>query len=182
MSATPDGAQRQRPQRLDSLKKPIARPPPGAKRFTVAEQAKRTAKVCPNPDCQSADVGEEDGNVVCHECGTVVSESVIVTDEVQFMETATGGMVKTGYTVGADQAHTIGGLAGLRSYNPDARSAAEFNGKHSSHSCVQERRLRSHREALHYADWNGLDHLSEPFGLWTQCVQACSRHELHPRP
>ena len=182
MSATPDGAQRQRPQRLDSLKKPIARPLPGAKRFTVAEQAKRTAKVCTNPECQSADVGEEDGNVICHECGTVLSESVIVTDEVQFMENSTGGMTATGQRVQADQAHTIGGLAGLRSYNPDARGAAEANGKHSSYSCLQAQNLRSCREAVHYADRNGPDNLPESLRLWPQCLQACSWHEFHPRP
>ena len=181
MSATPDGA-RQRPQRLDSLKNPIARPPPGAKRFTVAEQAKRTAKVCTNPECQSANVGEEDGNIICHECGTVLSESVIVTDEVQFMENSTGGMIATGVRLSADQSHSIGGLVGLRSYNPDSRSAAESNGEHSSYRCVHERRLRFHREAIHHPDWDGPEHISECFGLWTQCLQACSRHELHPRP
>lgn len=182
MSATPDGAQRQRPQRLDSLKNPIARPLPGAKRLTVAEQAKRTAKACTNPDCQSADVGEEDGNVICRQCGTVLSESLIVTDEVQFVENSAGGMTATGQRVLADQAHTFGGLAGLRSYNPESRSAAETNGKYSSYSCVHERRLSSCREAVHTADWNGPNHLPEPFGLWTQCLQACSWHELHPRP
>lgn len=137
MSGTSDGSQRQRPQRLDSLKGPLSRPPPAAQRLQVAEQAKKApSKICPNPDCQSTNVGEEDGNVICHECGTVVSESVIVTDEVQFAETSNGGHATVGSYIGAGQAYASGGMAGLRSANPDARAATEATGRHSCSLCV----------------------------------------------
>ena len=126
MSATPDGSLRQRPQRLDSLKNPLPR-------LQLAEQAKKAhSKICPNPDCQSTNVGEEDGNVICQECGTVVSESTIVTDEVQFVETSSGGHQAVGNSIGAGQAYASGGMAGLRSANPDARAMTEATGMFSS--------------------------------------------------
>lgn len=67
---------------------------------------------CPNPDCTNRDVGEEDGQIVCRGCGTVVNDSNIVA-EVTFGALANGGHVLHGAHVGADQAFaTSGGLPG----------------------------------------------------------------------
>ena len=106
-----------RPQRLDSLK-PRSQP---------RKVQKPPSKQCPSCGPDKADIGEEDGVVICRACGTVISETNIVS-EVQFVETSTGGHVAIGSYLTNDQAHAAGGLAGLRHVG-SGRSHAEAIGK-----------------------------------------------------
>ena len=68
--------------------------------------------------------------MICQECGTVVTEANIVS-EVQWAETNAGGHIALGAYIGSDQAHAIGGIAGLRNSGSTNRDLAEANGKHS---------------------------------------------------
>ncbi|KAJ5239984.1 hypothetical protein N7468_004603 [Penicillium chermesinum] len=65
---------------------------------------------CPNPSCPAPNIVEDEGQKVCSGCGTVVSESNIVS-EVSFGESASGAAVVQGAFVGEDQTH-------VRSYGP----------------------------------------------------------------
>lgn len=65
---------------------------------------------CPNPSCSAPNIIEDEGQRVCSGCGTVVSESNIVS-EVSFGESASGAAVVQGAFVGEDQTH-------VRSYGP----------------------------------------------------------------
>lgn len=84
---------------------------------------------CPNPGCPAPDIVDEDGQKVCTGCGTVISESNIVS-EVTFGESASGAAIVQGTYVGADQSHG-------RSYGPgfqrgggiESREITEQNGK-----------------------------------------------------
>ncbi|KAL8830131.1 MAG: hypothetical protein Q9191_001612 [Dirinaria sp. TL-2023a] len=135
MSASPRISRAIRPgqppprrQRLDSFKNPQPRPPPSLKQNNPANQPSN-ARECPNPECLDKDVGEEDGQIICRGCGTVISESNIVSD-VQFAETASGGHLMIGQHVGADQAFARGSLAGLRNAGGmTGREITEANGK-----------------------------------------------------
>lgn len=68
--------------------------------------------------------------MICQECGTVVTEANIVS-EVQWAETHAGGHIALGAYIGSDQAHAVGGIAGLRNSGSNSRDIAEANGKHS---------------------------------------------------
>lgn len=81
--------------RLDSIKNPQPRPPPGPKRFQSQE--------CPNPDCNEKKGVEEDGKLICSACGSVIDELSMVSEVTYGL--ATGGQhVVHGFHVGADQA------------------------------------------------------------------------------
>lgn len=106
MSAAPIAAPRRqggRPARLDSLKNPLPRLPPHAKKQS-RPQRMAASRECPNPDCTDKDVGEEDGQLVCRGCGTVVNDSNIVS-EIMFGETSSGKQMVHGGHVGADQSY-----------------------------------------------------------------------------
>ena len=62
------------------------------------------SRECPNSDCTDKDVGEEDGQLVCRGCGTVVNDSNIVS-EIMFGETSSGKQMVQGGHVGADQSY-----------------------------------------------------------------------------
>ncbi|KAJ9239211.1 hypothetical protein DTO169E5_4501 [Paecilomyces variotii] len=118
--------------RLASLKGPnptpirrpqaVARPQPGK----PTTHPKTTT--CPNPGCPAPHIVEDDGQKVCSGCGTVISESNIVS-EVTFGETSSGAAMVQGTFVGADQSH-------VRSYGPgfqrgggmESREITEQNG------------------------------------------------------
>ena len=120
-----------RRQRLDSFKSPQPRPLPSLKKNSHVNQPSDAPKVreCPNPECHNKDVGEEDGQIICRGCGTVISESNIVSD-IQFTETSSGGHLMIGQHVGADQAFARGSLAGLRSAGGmTGREITEASGK-----------------------------------------------------
>lgn len=86
----------QRPvERLDSIKNPQPRPPPGPIRTQSQE--------CPNPDCNAKKGVEEDGKIICSACGSVIDELTMVTEVTYGL--ATGGQhIVRGYHVSADQA------------------------------------------------------------------------------
>ncbi len=107
MSAAPIAAPRRpagRPARLDSLKNPLPRLPPNAKKQSRSQRI-AASRECPNPDCTDKDVGEEDGQLVCRGCGTVVNDSNIVS-EIVFGETSSGKQMVQGGHVGADQSYS----------------------------------------------------------------------------
>lgn len=91
----------------------------------------KTSK-CPNPSCPDPNIVEDDGQKVCAGCGTVISESNIVS-EVTFGEASSGAAIVQGTFVGADQSHG-------RSFGPgfqrgggiESREITEQNGKLSS--------------------------------------------------
>lgn len=84
---------------------------------------------CPNPTCPAPNIVEDEGQKVCSGCGTVISESNIVS-EVSFGESASGAAVVQGAFVGEDQTH-------VRSYGPsfqrgggmESRELTEATGK-----------------------------------------------------
>lgn len=118
--------------RLASLKPPnptpikrpqsIGRPP--APRPTTHPKTSN----CPNPGCPAPHIVEDEGQKVCSGCGTVISESNIVS-EVTFGESSSGAAVVQGTFVGEDQTH-------VRSFGPgfqrgggmESREVTEQNG------------------------------------------------------
>lgn len=60
---------------------------------------------CPNPGCPAPHIVDDDGSKVCTGCGTVISESNIVS-EVTFGESSSGAAVVQGTFVGEGQTHT----------------------------------------------------------------------------
>ena len=114
----------QRPPRLDSLKNPQPRAPPQIKN-------KKTPTTCTNPECVEKDVIEEDGQLVCQSCGTVIQEMHIVS-EITFGETAGGAATVQGSHVAADQgyARAAGGQRLKMSGGMDSREITEANGKY----------------------------------------------------
>ena len=120
----------QKRQRLDSFTNPQPRPLPSLSKNKKGKQSgpPPTARQCPNPSCHDKDVGEEEGQIICRGCGTVISESNIVA-EVQFAETSSGGHLMLGQHVGSDQAHAKGTLRALRNGSGlTSREATEANG------------------------------------------------------
>lgn len=140
MTSTSTAAPLRRPgggrARLDSFKNPQPRPLPLSKKQLRA-QRQAANNECPNPDCNDKDVGEEDGQLVCRGCGTVVNDSNMVS-EVTFGATSNGGHVLHGTHVGADQtfARSGGAGAGRVSGQMDSRDLTEAAGKSKSASCV----------------------------------------------
>ena len=87
----------QRPvERLDSIKNPQPRPPPQTK--------KPQSQECPNPECNQKKGVEEDGKIICTNCGTVIDELTMVT-EVSYGLAIGGQHIVHGQHVGADQAY-----------------------------------------------------------------------------
>ncbi|KAI9783560.1 MAG: transcription factor TFIIIB subunit brf1 [Geoglossum umbratile] len=64
------------------------------------------SRTCPNPSCGATGdkITDDADKRVCTECGTVLSDSNIVS-EVQFGETSSGAAVVQGSYIGADQTH-----------------------------------------------------------------------------
>lgn len=116
--------------RLDSLKNPQPRPLPLFNKKPSRAQRVAASNDCPNPDCHEKDVGEEDGQLVCRGCGTVISDSNMVS-EVTFGALASGAHVLHGAHVGADQtyARTAGGARGRAGGGLDSREITEAAGK-----------------------------------------------------
>ncbi|KAL8770545.1 MAG: hypothetical protein Q9209_003801 [Squamulea sp. 1 TL-2023] len=91
--------QEPKPQRLDSLKSPQSRRIP----FQAPAAKKRSNRisVCTDPKCGSTNLDEENGHLVCQECGIIVQETNIVSDNT-FIETGGGESMRAGVTVGND--------------------------------------------------------------------------------
>lgn len=118
--------------RLASLKPPnptpIKRPTPIGRPQAPRPTTHPKTSSCPNPGCPAPHIVEDEGQKVCSGCGTVISESNIVS-EVTFGESASGAAVVQGTFVGEDQTH-------VRSYGPgfqrgggmESREMTEQNG------------------------------------------------------
>ncbi|KAI9724340.1 MAG: hypothetical protein M1812_000408 [Candelaria pacifica] len=107
-------------QRLASIKNPTP---------VRRSQPQPAVRTCPNPSCPDPQVEDVDGNRVCTTCGTLVSDSNIVS-EVQFGETSSGAAVVQGSYVGADQSHARSmGTAFRRAGGLESREAQEASGK-----------------------------------------------------
>ncbi|KZF19716.1 hypothetical protein L228DRAFT_233856 [Xylona heveae TC161] len=106
-------------QRLASIKNPPPRRP----------QPKSHSRTCPNPSCPDPQLEDIDDKRVCTTCGTVVSDSNIVS-EVTFGETSAGAAVVQGSYVGADQSHARSMGGGFRRAGGlDSREITEANGR-----------------------------------------------------
>ncbi|KAI9757924.1 MAG: hypothetical protein M4579_003260 [Chaenotheca gracillima] len=116
---------------MSAVKKPasitrlkgVRNPPP------VRRQTTNTARGCPNPACNEPDIQDADDKKVCVNCGTVVSDSNIVS-EVQFGDSASGAAVVQGSYVSADQTHTrTMGPAFKRAGGMESREMSDANGR-----------------------------------------------------
>ncbi|KAJ5577657.1 uncharacterized protein N7459_006621 [Penicillium hispanicum] len=118
--------------RLASLKHPtptpIKRPQPIGRPQAPRPTTHPKTSNCPNPGCPAPHIVEDEGQKVCSGCGTVISESNIVS-EVTFGESSSGAAVVQGTFVGEDQTH-------VRSFGPgfqrgggmESREMTEQNG------------------------------------------------------
>lgn len=118
--------------RLASLKPPsstpIKRPQSIARPQAPRPTTHPKTSNCPNPGCPAPQIVEDGGTKVCSGCGTVISESNIVS-EVTFGESSSGAAMVQGSFVGEDQTH-------VRSYGPgfqrgggmESREMTEQNG------------------------------------------------------
>ncbi|KAJ5235058.1 uncharacterized protein N7469_004226 [Penicillium citrinum] len=107
---------------------PIKRPQPAGRPQPTRPTTHPKTSSCPNPGCPAPQIVDEDGQKVCTGCGTVISESNIVS-EVTFGESSSGAAVVQGTFVGEDQTH-------VRSFGPgfqrgggmESREMTEQNG------------------------------------------------------
>lgn len=88
------------PQRLDSLKNTHPRRPSVQAPITTTKRPDRIS-VCPDPTCGSSNLDEDNGYLVCQDCGTIIQETNIVSDNT-FIETGGGESMRAGVTVGND--------------------------------------------------------------------------------
>lgn len=148
MPANPKAAPRPQGQksiRLDSIKNPQPRPPPGLQGQPPPKKQKTDRiRACTVPTCQSRHLEEENGYLICQTCGTVLQEANIVSDNM-FIETAGGDSMRAGVTVGADatRARNYDALAARIAGGMTSREVSEANGKSShndavGHSCLLE--------------------------------------------
>jgi transcription factor IIIB subunit 2 len=92
------------------------------------------SRTCPNPSCGATGdkITDDADKRVCTECGTVLSDSNIVS-EVQFGETSSGAAVVQGSFIGADQTHARSlGAAFKRAGGMESRDVTDANGECSS--------------------------------------------------
>ena len=101
----------------------IRNPPPTLRNRILAKP-----RNCPNPACVDPKIEDVDDKRVCTSCGTVISDSNIVS-EIQFGESSSGAAVVQGSFVGADQSHARSmGTAFKRAGGMESREIAEANG------------------------------------------------------
>ncbi|KAH0552983.1 hypothetical protein GP486_006819 [Trichoglossum hirsutum] len=89
------------------------------------------SRTCPNPTCGATGdkITDDADKRVCTECGTVLSDSNIVS-EVQFGETSSGAAVVQGSFIGADQTHARSlGAAFKRAGGMESRDVTDANGE-----------------------------------------------------
>jgi len=84
---------------------------------------------CPNPQCSAPDIQDADGVRACMNCGTIVSESNIVS-EVTFGETSAGAATVQGGFVGEGQRHarSLGTAFTRAAGGSESREVTEANG------------------------------------------------------
>ncbi|EWC47255.1 transcription factor IIIB subunit [Drechslerella stenobrocha 248] len=83
---------------------------------------------CPNPSCSNPSVEDIDDKRICTNCGTVVTESFIVS-EITFGETSSGAAVVQGSYVGADQKHARSAGPFRRHGTSETREQVISNGR-----------------------------------------------------
>ena len=113
-----------RVQRLHSIKNPRLQSslqPPKVARNIVPK--------CTNVSCTQSDVGEDDGKLVCRNCGFVLQE-VQITQEVTFGETSSGAAVVQGVYLGANDENARNSALGNSKLagGMDSRQITERNG------------------------------------------------------
>ncbi|KAI9678775.1 MAG: transcription factor TFIIIB subunit brf1 [Caeruleum heppii] len=107
--------------------KGVRNPPPIRRNRPNA--AKKNPSTCPNAACPEPKIEDLGDKRVCTTCGTVVSDSNIVS-EVQFGETSAGAAVVQGTYVGSDQSHArITGTKYKRAGGMESKEVSEANGK-----------------------------------------------------
>ena len=125
-------------ERLASIKNPNPTPTPSAQSQMHPQRPSQPPKpkptthpkttTCPNPSCPAPEIVEDEGQKVCSGCGTVISESNIVS-EVTFGEAASGAAIVQGTFVGADQSHGRSSGPGFqRGGGMESREITEQNG------------------------------------------------------
>lgn len=126
-------AQGKKPFRLASIRDPHPRP------FPQAPPAKKRQpdriQVCSVPTCQSRDLDEENGHLVCQACGTVLQETNIVSDQT-FIDGPGGEALRAGVTVGNDSARprNYDAMAARIVGGMSSREVSEANGKKTKSS------------------------------------------------
>jgi len=115
--------------RLDSIKNPQPRPMPGTIRQVGKKAQKPKTLQCTNKQCPRSDVDEDDGKLICKTCGVVVQDGQI-TSEIQFLDTANGGVAVSGSYVGANEAHARNSALGNSKVagGMDSREVSQRNG------------------------------------------------------
>ncbi|KAJ6004895.1 hypothetical protein N7540_012694 [Penicillium herquei] len=92
---------------------------------------------CPNPGCPAPHIVDDDGSKVCTGCGTVISESNIVS-EVTFGESSSGAAVVQGTFVGEGQTHTRSFGPGFqRGGGMESREITEASGNQYIFQCTR---------------------------------------------
>ncbi len=133
MSTRPNPHQpRAPPQRLASIKNPkinvsskVVPPRSGAH---ARSQQKASRNTCPNPACPAPNIVDDDDKRVCEGCGTVISDSNIVS-EVTFGETSAGAAVVQGQHMAPDQTYARSmGTAFKRAGGLESREITDMTG------------------------------------------------------
>ncbi|KAL8804327.1 MAG: hypothetical protein Q9182_002609 [Xanthomendoza sp. 2 TL-2023] len=89
-----------KPVRLDSLRNPQPRNFPFHSPAAKKKPSDRIS-LCTAKGCESTDLGEDNGYLVCQSCGTILQETNIVSDNT-FIETSGGDSMRAGKTVSND--------------------------------------------------------------------------------
>ncbi len=123
-------------ERLASIKNPnpaalSSQPVPPRSAQPTRSQHKSTVYNCPNNACPAPNIVEDEDKRVCEGCGTVISDSNIVS-EVSFGETSAGAAVVQGQHVGADQAYAKSmGPAFKRAGGMESREITDLAGPYT---------------------------------------------------
>ncbi|KAL9630322.1 MAG: hypothetical protein Q9204_004782, partial [Flavoplaca sp. TL-2023a] len=118
------------PQRLESLKTTPTRRP--SVQAPIATKRSDRISVCPDPTCGSTNLDEDNGYLVCQDCGTIIQETNIVSDNT-FIETGGGESMRAGVTVGNDasRARVYDPVAARIAGGMTSRELSEANGRHA---------------------------------------------------
>ena len=91
---------------------------------------KPSLPTCKNPECSDSDVGEDDGKLICRNCGFIVQE-INITQELTFGEASNGAAVVQGVYVGANDETARNPALGSSKVagGMDSRQITERNGR-----------------------------------------------------
>lgn len=145
-------AQGKKPFRLASIRDPHPRPFPQAQAPPAKKRVPDRIQVCSVPTCQSRDLDEENGHLVCQACGTVLQETNIVSDNM-FIDGPGGEATRTGVTVSNDsaRARNYDAMAARIVGGMSSREVSEANGKETHGS----------RQGDYVLTWKQVDRLYE---------------------